>query len=78
MTYHDGDRVILPADPDEGIPEERCVVLGEGEDDVYVVQVDEPAGPDDHDRLREVHADQMRPEVPTGLVRKAKNRRFKR
>lgn len=69
MTYHDGDRVILPADPGEGIVEERGTVEGEGDDGVYIVRVDKPLDRHD-DRLREVHADQMRPETPTQITRK--------
>jgi hypothetical protein len=58
--FKDGERVVL-IDPAGVLKEERGVVLG-GDKGCYTVQVDEPDGRYDFDRLREVTEDQMMPE----------------
>lgn len=60
--FEDGDRVILEADIEEGIPEETGTVEGgeqEEHPEMYVVRVDTPLDVMD-DCLREVHASLMR------------------
>lgn len=59
--FREGQRVILPANVEEGWPEERGTVLG-GDDGVYVVRVDVYGSAEDPDGLREVSEEDMRAE----------------
>jgi len=53
------DRVVLPAKPEEGWPEESGHVVEVEDDGTYVVQADGPLEPGD-DGLREVRFDGAR------------------
>ena len=63
--FKEGDRVILDAVPEYGLPEEHGTVICHEDDypGMYFVEVDEKMDLHD-DALREVHEDQLKPEVP--------------
>ena len=69
MIFHRGDRVILPADSEYGIVQERGEVIDEMDSrGMYLIEVDKPLG-DDDDCIREVDGDDIIKEVPLHILR---------
>lgn len=63
ITYDEGDRVIIVADPDNDLPEERGEIEGTSGIDTYIVRVDSEFREDEQDDcLREVDVSALMPE----------------
>lgn len=63
MRYHEGQRVILKANEEEGWPEERGVIDGPSGRKMWVVTVDKKFREPGDDGLREIHEDGLEAEA---------------